>query len=395
MITQIAARSWPTALGVLALAASAAAQGAPNQPASNPACVRLESQLAAINSRLDRSDPRRPGQARRRRRRQAAGRPRPHAGASAQAGLRGPRLPVAVLGSGAAMRADQLADPADARQPRPRHHRSRAAQERHRQPGQPAPRADRAIGAEQLRRAIYRRRQRGRTSGFFDKLFGGGGGLGRRHHSQSRRRRLAGRHLSARSACAPATATISRSRTRRCRAASPTTSARASACAPRPKSRSTATAIRARTWSRRCRSSGQPYTALPNAFHYRKEFTAACSCRKPGQSWGDALKDADDSTTLQGGDIVVTDQTAKTLSQAPQPKPVKGAPAAAAAQPAAGTTTPATTPAPTPASAQPASDTDARPSGPPFAHGADRRFVSRLRMTIRNPPRPLSLLPRS
>jgi hypothetical protein len=53
--------------------------------------------------------------------------------------------------------------------------------------------------------------------------------------------------------------------------------------------------------------SGQPYTALPNAFHYRKEFTAACSCRKPGQSWADALKDADDSSTLQGGDIVVTD----------------------------------------------------------------------------------------
>jgi hypothetical protein len=109
-------------------------------------------------------------------------------------------------------------------------------------------------------------------------------------------------------------------------------------------------------------ASGQLYTALPNAFHYRKEFTAACSCRKPGQSWGDALKDADDSTTLQGGDIVVTDQTAKTLSQAPQPKPVKGAPAPAA-----------DTPALTPASAQPANASDTDPSkrtvrtvGPPF-----------------------------
>ena len=106
--------------------------------------------------------------------------------------------------------------------------------------------------------------------------------------------------------------------------------------------------------------SGQPYTALPNAFHYRKEFTPACSCRKPGQSWADALKDADDSTTLQGGDIVVTDQTSKTLSQAPQPKPVKGAPA-----PAADTTTPA--------SAQPANASGTDPSkrtvrtvGPPF-----------------------------
>src|SRR6202035_2142543 len=114
-------------------------------------------------------------------------------------------------------------------------------------------------------------------------------------------------------------------------------------------------------------ASGQLYTALPNAFHYRKEFTAACSCRKPGQSWGDALKDADDSTTLQGGDIVVTDQTSKTLSQAPQPKSVKGAPAPAAAQPGAGAT------APTPASAQPANASDTDPSkrsvrtvGPPF-----------------------------
>jgi len=66
--------------------------------------------------------------------------------------------------------------------------------------------------------------------------------------------------------------------------------------------------------------SGQAYTELPNAFHYRKEFTATCSCRRPGQSWADALKNADDSTTLESGDIVVTDQNAKALSQPPQPK---------------------------------------------------------------------------
>ena len=64
--------------------------------------------------------------------------------------------------------------------------------------------------------------------------------------------------------------------------------------------------------------SGQPYTELPNAFHYRKSFTAGCSCRRPGQSWADALKNADDNTTLESGDIVVTDQKAKALSQAPQ-----------------------------------------------------------------------------
>jgi hypothetical protein len=65
---------------------------------------------------------------------------------------------------------------------------------------------------------------------------------------------------------------------------------------------------------------GQPYTELPNAFHYRKEFNAACSCRRPGQSWADALKNADDASTLEAGDIVVTDQNAKTLSQPQQPR---------------------------------------------------------------------------
>jgi hypothetical protein len=71
--------------------------------------------------------------------------------------------------------------------------------------------------------------------------------------------------------------------------------------------------------------SGQAYTALPNAFRYRKEIVAGCSCRRPGQSWADALKNADDSSTLESGDIVVTDQNAKALSQ---PKPAGKASAA-------------------------------------------------------------------
>ncbi len=111
--------------------------------------------------------------------------------------------------------------------------------------------------------------------------------------------------------------------------------------------------------------SGQPYTALPSAFRYRKEFTPTCSCRRPGQSWADALKNADDSSTLESGDIVVTDQTAKALSQVPQPAgktPLKGG----ATQPSSNTT----------AAAPPAnaaqSDT-AKPTvrvvGPPFVSG--------------------------
>jgi len=108
--------------------------------------------------------------------------------------------------------------------------------------------------------------------------------------------------------------------------------------------------------------SGQPYTALPNAFRYRKEFSAACSCRKPGQSWADALKNADDSSTFENGDIVVTEQKAKALSQAPQQKPVAGGTAAPAT--AASTTTPAAGTASS-ASTDPTNRT-VRTIGPPF-----------------------------
>jgi hypothetical protein len=109
---------------------------------------------------------------------------------------------------------------------------------------------------------------------------------------------------------------------------------------------------------------GQLYTALPNAFHYRKELIAGCSCRRPGQSWADALKNADDASTLESGDIVVTDQNAKALSQ---PKP-QGKPASPAAQTASGARPSA---AATPSTATPSVGNDAskrtvRIVGPPF-----------------------------
>jgi hypothetical protein len=59
---------------------------------------------------------------------------------------------------------------------------------------------------------------------------------------------------------------------------------------------------------------GTPYTALPNAFKYRQEFNPSCSCRKPGQSWAQALGQYRDDTVEQG-DIVVNEQRAKALSQ--------------------------------------------------------------------------------
>jgi hypothetical protein len=59
---------------------------------------------------------------------------------------------------------------------------------------------------------------------------------------------------------------------------------------------------------------GHPYSELPTAFSYRKEVNKACSCRRAGQTWADALKQLDDNTVEQG-DIVVTDERAKQLSQ--------------------------------------------------------------------------------
>jgi hypothetical protein len=112
---------------------------------------------------------------------------------------------------------------------------------------------------------------------------------------------------------------------------------------------------------------GQAYTALPTAFQYRKEYVATCSCRRPGQSWADALKGADDSTTLESGDIVVTDQNAKALSQPKGVKPTK--PATANSANATPTTGAAQTPTDNSATANASPDapkTAVRSVGPPF-----------------------------
>jgi hypothetical protein len=111
----------------------------------------------------------------------------------------------------------------------------------------------------------------------------------------------------------------------------------------------------------------QQYTALPNAFRYRKELVAGCSCRKPGESWADALRNTDDATTLESGDIVVTEKNAKALSQVPQGPGAKPAPNGtaqpnngSAAKPASGTmNTPATDP----------TKRKVRVVGPPFVSG--------------------------
>ncbi len=60
---------------------------------------------------------------------------------------------------------------------------------------------------------------------------------------------------------------------------------------------------------------GRLYTELPTAFGYRKALNPACSCRRPGESWAEALKVNGPDDTVAPGDVIVTEQNAKRLSQ--------------------------------------------------------------------------------
>jgi hypothetical protein len=107
----------------------------------------------------------------------------------------------------------------------------------------------------------------------------------------------------------------------------------------------------------------QPYTALPNAFKYRAALDQACSCRRPGESWSQALKSVEDGTVEQG-DIVVNEQRARQLSQPrvdAQGRPIRQAPLPASARPAQPT---GSTPAPAPAPAATAEKSEDGPSKP-------------------------------
>ena len=116
--------------------------------------------------------------------------------------------------------------------------------------------------------------------------------------------------------------------------------------------------------------SGQPYSALPNAFKYRTEFNPSCACKAAGQSWSDALKTLDDKAAAeQQGDIIVTEESAKKMQQQ---RLSKGAPAATAKKGAPAT---AAAPAPPPEAAPPppaeatgaaAKDKPIRSVGPTF-----------------------------
>jgi uncharacterized protein DUF2865 len=114
-------------------------------------------------------------------------------------------------------------------------------------------------------------------------------------------------------------------------------------------------------------TSGAPYSALPNAFRYRQEFNPTCSCKAPGQTWSDALKNVDDKAIAeQQGDIIVTEESAKKMAR-PQ-APTKSAAAKKGATPpgTAATTPPDDAAGTTAAAPATPGDKSIRSVGPTF-----------------------------
>lgn len=64
------------------------------------------------------------------------------------------------------------------------------------------------------------------------------------------------------------------------------------------------------------RRGGGTYAGLANAGRYLRQFDAACSCKKQGQSWAAALADAEDMLDRRRGDVIVTEQRAAEMSRA-------------------------------------------------------------------------------
>jgi hypothetical protein len=62
---------------------------------------------------------------------------------------------------------------------------------------------------------------------------------------------------------------------------------------------------------------GRLYTELPTAFQYRKSLTPGCSCRRPGESWLEALTSEGDGRMPPPGNVSVTGPDAGPATQPP------------------------------------------------------------------------------
>lgn len=62
-------------------------------------------------------------------------------------------------------------------------------------------------------------------------------------------------------------------------------------------------------------TNGEPYSSLPNAGRFKTSFDSSCSCRQPGQSWANALQEAEEKLGTQRSDIIVTTERSEELSR--------------------------------------------------------------------------------
>jgi hypothetical protein len=87
---------------------------------------------------------------------------------------------------------------------------------------------------------------------------------------------------------------------------------------------------------------GEPYANLPNAGKFEKSFDSSCSCRRKGQSWAEALADAEARYGHEKHDILVTPEKSAEMARPivdPKAKPAtdsKGKPIAPNASVVAG-----------------------------------------------------------
>jgi hypothetical protein len=123
--------------------------------------------------------------------------------------------------------------------------------------------------------------------------------------------------------------------------------------------------------------SGEPYANLPNASKFERAYDPSCSCRRKGQSWAEALADAEARYGHEKHDILVTPEKSAEMARPiidPKAKPAadsKGKPGAPTASVVAG---PGAAPAPGlgATSGAPSSDTAIAPVLD--ANGADTKL---------------------
>jgi hypothetical protein len=66
-------------------------------------------------------------------------------------------------------------------------------------------------------------------------------------------------------------------------------------------------------------STGEPYGRLPNAGKFEQTYDPTCSCRAPGQSWAEALANAEVKYGRHSHDIVVSVEDAERMSRPVRP----------------------------------------------------------------------------